>query len=103
MANQLGLLKYGVVVHQGKPQVISRTPTDPFIANPIGDIKRARVLKVRSSCPEKIALSPDDKLVFLQRYRPQGQFCAAIKIKCVLGLRNKRLLGSTEAYSIVLL
>lgn len=92
-----------MVAHQGKQQVISRTTTNPYIANSIRDIDKARVLKVRSSCPEKIALSADDKLVFLQRYRPQGQFCAAVKIKCVLGLRNKRLLGSTEAYSIVLL
>ena len=103
MANQLELLKYGVVVHQGKPQVISRTPTDPFIANPIGDIKRARVLKVRSSCPEKIALSTEEKLVFLRSYRPQGPFFRAVKIKCSLGLRNKRLPGSMEAHSFELL
>ena len=79
LADQLGLLKHGVVVHQGKPKVISRAPTDPYIANPISDIDRARVLKMRSSCPEKIVPSAKDKLVFLRRCRPQSQLYRAVK------------------------
>ena len=66
MADQLGIIKYGVVVHLGKPQVILRTPTDPYIVNPISDIDRGRVLKVRSSCSEQIVPSAEEKLVFLQ-------------------------------------
>ena len=64
VADQLGLLKHGVVVHQSEPQVISRTPTDPYIANPISDIDRGRVLKVRSSCSQKIVPPAEDKLFF---------------------------------------
>lgn len=48
LADHLVILKDGIVVQQGEPQHILLNPCDPYIEAFIGDINRARVLRVRS-------------------------------------------------------
>lgn len=48
LADHLVILKDGQVVQQGEPQHILLNPADPYIEAFIGDINRARVLRVRS-------------------------------------------------------
>lgn len=48
LADHLVILKDGLVVQQGEPQNILLNPCDPYIEAFIGDINRARVLRVRS-------------------------------------------------------
>ncbi|WP_151719721.1 quaternary amine ABC transporter ATP-binding protein [Gemmobacter serpentinus] len=48
LADHLVILKDGIVVQQGEPQHILLNPSDPYIEAFIGDINRARVLRVRS-------------------------------------------------------
>ncbi|WP_103174929.1 glycine betaine/L-proline ABC transporter ATP-binding protein [Paracoccus sp. SY] len=48
LADHLVILKDGMVVQQGEPQHILLNPSDPYIEAFIGDINRARVLRVRS-------------------------------------------------------
>lgn len=48
LADHLVILKDGVVVQQGEPQHILLNPSDPYIEAFVGDINRARVLRVRS-------------------------------------------------------
>lgn len=48
LADHLVILKDGRVVQQGEPQHILLHPNDPYVANFIADINRARVLRVRS-------------------------------------------------------
>ncbi|WP_347140557.1 betaine/proline/choline family ABC transporter ATP-binding protein [Paracoccus sp. SSK6] len=55
LADHLVILKDGVVVQQGEPQHILLNPSDPYIEAFIGDINRARVLRVRSIMAEGTA------------------------------------------------
>ncbi|MBZ4690547.1 MAG: glycine/betaine transporter [Cereibacter sp.] len=48
LADHLVILKDGLVVQQGEPQEILLNPSDPYIEAFVGDINRARVLRVRS-------------------------------------------------------
>ncbi|WP_122074323.1 glycine betaine/L-proline ABC transporter ATP-binding protein [Pseudophaeobacter sp. EL27] len=48
LADHLVILKDGAVVQQGEPQEILLNPADPYIEDFVGDINRARVLRVRS-------------------------------------------------------
>ena len=48
LADHLVILKDGAVVQQGEPQNILLNPADPYIEDFVGDINRARVLRVRS-------------------------------------------------------
>ena len=48
LADHLVIMKDGRVVQQGEPQHILLHPNDPYVANFIADINRARVLRVRS-------------------------------------------------------
>lgn len=48
LADHLVILKDGAVVQQGEPQTILLNPADPYIEDFVGDINRARVLRVRS-------------------------------------------------------
>ncbi len=48
LADHLVILKDGAVVQQGEPQDILLNPADPYIEDFVGDINRARVLRVRS-------------------------------------------------------
>jgi len=48
LADHLVILKDGAVVQQGEPQDILLNPVDPYIEDFVGDINRARVLRVRS-------------------------------------------------------
>lgn len=48
LADHLAILKDGAVVQQGEPQEILLNPADPYIEDFVGDINRARVLRVRS-------------------------------------------------------
>lgn len=48
LADQLVILKDGLVVQQGEPQNILLNPADPYIEDFVSDINRARVLRVRS-------------------------------------------------------
>jgi len=48
LADHLVILKDGQVIQQGDPQQIVLHPNDPYIADFVGDINRARVLRVRS-------------------------------------------------------
>lgn len=48
LADHLVILKDGEVVQQGEPQEILLHPADPYIEDFVGDINRARVLRVRS-------------------------------------------------------
>ena len=46
LADHLVILKDGAVIQQGAPQEIVMTPADPYIEEFVGDINRARVLRV---------------------------------------------------------
>lgn len=48
LADHLVILKDGSVIQQGEPQHILLNPADPYIEDFVGDINRARVLRVRS-------------------------------------------------------
>ena len=48
LADHLVILKDDAVVQQGEPQDILLDPADPYIEDFVGDINRARVLRVRS-------------------------------------------------------
>ena len=48
IADHLVILKDGHIVQQGEPQDILLNPKDPYIEDFVGDINRARVLRVRS-------------------------------------------------------
>ncbi len=48
LADHLVILKDGEVIQQGEPQEILLDPADPYIEAFVGDINRARVLRVRS-------------------------------------------------------
>ena len=48
LADHLVILKDGYIVQQGEPQHILLHPNDPYIEAFVGDINRARVLRVRS-------------------------------------------------------
>lgn len=48
IADHLVILKDGHIVQQGEPQDILLNPNDPYIEDFVGDINRARVLRVRS-------------------------------------------------------
>lgn len=48
IADHLVILKDGHTVQQGEPQDILLNPKDPYIEDFVGDINRARVLRVRS-------------------------------------------------------
>jgi len=48
LADHLVILKDGAIIQQGEPQHILLNPNDPYIEDFVGDINRARVLKVRS-------------------------------------------------------
>jgi len=48
LADHLVILKDGYVVQQGAPQNILLNPNDPYIEDFVGDINRARVLRVGS-------------------------------------------------------
>ena len=48
LADHLVILKDGAIVQQGEPQDILLNPADPYIEDFVGDINRARVLRVRS-------------------------------------------------------
>ncbi|OSP54468.1 glycine/betaine ABC transporter [Pseudoruegeria sp. SK021] len=55
LADHLVILKDGFVVQQGEPQHILLYPSDPYIEAFVGEINRARVLRVRSimqRCPD---------------------------------------------------
>lgn len=52
IANHLVILKDGEIVQQGEPQHIVLNPADPYIEDFVGDINRARVLRVRSIMTE---------------------------------------------------
>ena len=47
LADHLVILKDGAIVQQGEPQDILLNPADPYIEDFVGDINRARVLRVR--------------------------------------------------------
>jgi glycine betaine/proline transport system ATP-binding protein len=55
LADHLVILKDGEVVQQGEPQHILLNPADPYIEAFIGDINRARVLRVRSITTGRMA------------------------------------------------
>ncbi|MEM7473339.1 MAG: betaine/proline/choline family ABC transporter ATP-binding protein [Pseudomonadota bacterium] len=48
LADHLVILKDGAIVQQGEPQHILLNPADPYIEEFVGDINRARVLRVGS-------------------------------------------------------
>ncbi|MDA8586002.1 betaine/proline/choline family ABC transporter ATP-binding protein [Rhodobacteraceae bacterium] len=48
IADHLVILKDGAIIQQGDPQTILLAPADPYIEAFVGDINRARVLRVRS-------------------------------------------------------
>lgn len=48
IADHLVILKDGEIIQQGEPQDILLHPADPYIEDFVGDINRARVLRVRS-------------------------------------------------------
>ena len=52
LADHLVILKDGEVVQQGEPQHILLNPADAYIEEFVGDINRARVLRVRSVMSE---------------------------------------------------
>lgn len=70
LADHLVILKDGYIVQQGEPQHILLHPNDPYIEAFVGEINRARVLRVRSimqRCPPTPpefagTVSPDDTL-----------------------------------------
>ncbi|MCM2561285.1 betaine/proline/choline family ABC transporter ATP-binding protein [Lutimaribacter sp. EGI FJ00015] len=59
LADHLVILKDGYVVQQGEPQNILLHPKDPYIEAFVGDINRARVLRVRSVM-QKTSERPDN-------------------------------------------
>jgi glycine betaine/proline transport system ATP-binding protein len=56
LADHLVILKDGCVVQQGDPQKILLNPVDPYIEAFVGDVNRARVLRVRSVMNDAIDL-----------------------------------------------
>ena len=70
LADHLVILNDGFVVQQGEPQSIILNPTDPYIAQFVADINRARVLRARSimkplppsTLPDAISVKADDNL-----------------------------------------
>lgn len=63
IADHLVILKDGEIVQQGEPQYILLNPADPYIEDFVGDINRARVLRVRSIMTE--VTTDDDGLEIL--------------------------------------
>jgi len=60
LADYLVILKDGFIVQQGEPQYILLNPNDPYIEDFVGDINRARVLRIRSiMTPISGAVPPD--------------------------------------------
>ena len=102
LADHLVILKDGEVVQQGEPQHILLNPADAYIEEFVGDINRARVLRVRSvmsegAGPDRFAgeVDANDNLEHLiavsggdvslaYRVRHQGQVVGSIDMPTVV-------------------
>jgi len=80
LADHLVILKDGAIIQQGEPQHILLNPADPYIEAFIGDINRARVLRVRSVMA---ALSSADEM--------HGEVEADANLESVIALSGGQL------------